>query len=34
MRADADVAPGSVTEFAFNMEKVVVFDPMTELRIV
>ncbi len=33
MRADAEVAPGKVTEFAFNMEKVVAFDPKTELRI-
>ena len=33
MRADADVAPGKVTEFAFNMEKAVAFDPKSELRI-
>ena len=33
MRADAEVAPGKVTEFAFNMEKAVAFDPKTELRI-
>ncbi|MEM8854368.1 MAG: ATP-binding cassette domain-containing protein [Pseudomonadota bacterium] len=34
MRADADVAPGRVAEFAVNMEKPVVFDPKTEMRIV
>jgi len=33
MRADADVVPGSVAEFAFNMEKAVAFDPKTESRI-
>ncbi|MEM6823839.1 MAG: ABC transporter ATP-binding protein [Pseudomonadota bacterium] len=33
MRSDADVSPGSVTEFAINMEKAVVFDPKTEIRI-
>ncbi|MEM6637190.1 MAG: sn-glycerol-3-phosphate ABC transporter ATP-binding protein UgpC [Pseudomonadota bacterium] len=34
MRADADVAPSKVTEFAFNMEKALAFDPKTEARIV
>jgi multiple sugar transport system ATP-binding protein len=34
MRADAEVAPGQETEFAINMEKAVVFDPKTEVRIV
>jgi multiple sugar transport system ATP-binding protein len=33
MRADAAVAPGEVFDFAVNMEKAVVFDPATELRI-
>ncbi len=33
MRADADVSPGNETDFAFNMEKAVAFDPKTELRI-
>ncbi|RMF41358.1 MAG: sn-glycerol-3-phosphate ABC transporter ATP-binding protein UgpC [Alphaproteobacteria bacterium] len=33
MRADADVAPGQVCEFAVNMEKAVAFDPATEKRI-
>jgi multiple sugar transport system ATP-binding protein len=32
-RADADVRPGSVFPFAINMEKAVVFDPKTEMRI-
>jgi multiple sugar transport system ATP-binding protein len=34
MRADAEVKPGQEAEFAFNMEKAVVFDPKTEERIV
>ncbi len=34
MRADADVAPGRETQFAVNMEKAVIFDPKTEVRIV
>ncbi len=34
MRADAEVQPGQRAEFAFNMEKAVVFDPKTEVRIV
>ncbi|WP_298852750.1 ABC transporter ATP-binding protein [uncultured Ruegeria sp.] len=33
MRADTDVSPGQQAEFAFNMEKAVVFDPETENRI-
>jgi multiple sugar transport system ATP-binding protein len=33
MRADASVAPGEVFDFAINMEKAVVFDPTTEVRI-
>ena len=33
MRADAAVAPGQVFDFAVNMEKAVVFDPATELRV-
>ncbi|MGQ0564312.1 MAG: ABC transporter ATP-binding protein [Gemmobacter sp.] len=34
MRADADVAPGQMFDFAVNMEKAVAFDPATEARIV
>ena len=34
MRADADVAAGRTVEFAFNMEKAVLFDPSSEDRIV
>jgi multiple sugar transport system ATP-binding protein len=33
MRADANVVPGQVFEFAVNMEKAVAFDPQTEERI-
>ncbi|WP_137113016.1 ABC transporter ATP-binding protein [Rhodobacter sp. SY28-1] len=33
MRADANVAPGQVFDFAVNMEKAVAFDPETEQRI-
>jgi multiple sugar transport system ATP-binding protein len=33
MRADANVAPGQVFDFAVNMEKAVAFDPKTEERI-
>jgi len=33
MRADAAVAPGQMFDFAVNMEKAVVFDPATELRV-
>jgi multiple sugar transport system ATP-binding protein len=33
MRADADVAPGVVFDFAVNMDKAVAFDPRTEDRI-
>ena len=34
MRADTDVTPGQRAEFAFNMEKVVLFDQESEARIV
>lgn len=34
MRADAEVTPGMVTEFAINMGKAIPFDPETENRIV
>ncbi|MCP3969180.1 MAG: sn-glycerol-3-phosphate ABC transporter ATP-binding protein UgpC [Rhodobacteraceae bacterium] len=34
MRADADVHPGQRAEFAFNMEKAVLFDPKSGKRIV
>jgi multiple sugar transport system ATP-binding protein len=33
MRADANVVSGEVFEFAVNMEKAVLFDPETEMRI-
>jgi len=33
MRADANVAPGQVFDFAVNMEKAVAFDPKSEERI-
>jgi len=33
MRADAAVVPGQVCDFAINMDKVVLFDPVSELRI-
>ncbi len=33
MRADADVHPGQVFDFAVNMDKAVAFDPETEVRI-
>lgn len=33
MRADADVRPGQVFDFAINMDKAVAFDPETEARI-
>ncbi len=33
MRADADVHPGQVFDFAVNMDKAVLFDPETEKRI-
>ena len=33
MRSDADVMPGRESTFAINMEKVVAFDPQTEVRI-
>ncbi|HEX9856719.1 MAG TPA: sn-glycerol-3-phosphate ABC transporter ATP-binding protein UgpC [Paracoccaceae bacterium] len=33
MRADADVRPGQIYEFAINMDKAVAFDPETEARI-
>jgi multiple sugar transport system ATP-binding protein len=33
MRADADVRPGQVMPFAFNLEKAVLFDPATGRRI-
>jgi multiple sugar transport system ATP-binding protein len=33
MRADADVQPNQVVDFAINMEKAVPFDPKTEMRI-
>ena len=34
MRADAEVRPGQMFEFAVNMDKAVAFDPKTEARIV
>ncbi|NNE81644.1 MAG: sn-glycerol-3-phosphate ABC transporter ATP-binding protein UgpC [Silicimonas sp.] len=34
MRADTEATPEEVTEFAFNMEKAVFFDPKSEDRIV
>ncbi len=34
MRADADVGPNRIADFAINMEKAVPFDPATEARIV
>ena len=33
MRADADVRPGQMAPFAFNMEKAVLFDPETKRRL-
>jgi multiple sugar transport system ATP-binding protein len=33
MRADADVRPGQIMPFAFNLEKAVLFDPATGRRI-
>ena len=33
MRADTNLKPGAETSFAINMEKAVVFDPETEMRI-
>jgi multiple sugar transport system ATP-binding protein len=33
MRADVNVGPGEVFDFAVNMEKAVAFDPKTEVRI-
>ncbi len=33
MRADADVTAGQVHDFAINMDKAVLFDPETEMRI-
>ena len=33
MRADADVKPGAVMPFAFNLDKAVVFDPGTGKRL-
>jgi multiple sugar transport system ATP-binding protein len=33
MRADADVRPGQLFDFAINMDKAVAFDPETEVRI-
>ena len=33
MRADADVRPGQIFDFAINMDKAVAFDPETEARI-
>ena len=33
MRADANVVPGEVFDFAVNMEKAVAFDPVTQQRI-
>jgi multiple sugar transport system ATP-binding protein len=33
MRADADVRPGQMAPFAFNMEKAVLFDPETGRRL-
>ncbi|GAA6209112.1 sn-glycerol-3-phosphate ABC transporter ATP-binding protein UgpC [Cognatishimia sp. WU-CL00825] len=33
MRADVHVGPGDNTQFAINMDKAVVFDPQTEMRI-
>ena len=34
MRADVDVRPGQVFDFAINMEKAIPFDPNSEMRIV
>jgi len=34
MRADANVAPGQIFEFAVNMDKAIPFNPHTEERIV
>jgi multiple sugar transport system ATP-binding protein len=33
MRADAEVRPGEIFDFAVNMDKAVAFDPQTEARI-
>ncbi len=33
MRADAAARPGQILPFAFNMDKAVLFDPKTEIRI-
>ena len=33
MRADAAVKPGETVPFAFNLEKAVLFDPKTEIRL-
>jgi multiple sugar transport system ATP-binding protein len=33
MRADAEVRPGQMAPFAFNMEKAVLFDPETKRRL-
>ena len=33
LRADADVQPGTTADLAFNLDKVVYFDPKTETRI-
>jgi len=33
MRADADVRPGKMAPFTFNMEKAVLFDPQTHQRL-
>jgi multiple sugar transport system ATP-binding protein len=33
MRADADIQPGQTMPFAFNLEKAVLFDPTTGLRL-
>lgn len=34
MRADADASPGQQVTFAFNMDKAVLFDPVTEDRMI
>ncbi len=33
LRADAQIAPGAVTELAFNMSKAVFFDPASQARV-
>ena len=33
MRSDADVKPGTTMPFAFNLDKAVVFDPASGVRL-